>query len=955
MPSKNLSVSLPEAPALVLSPGRALWLSSAGEIEHLSTAEAASRLAAGPPPFVCHARSLARRLGITSVYAYDVLELFAFTHPAKFCLPTAMGLADALDLPRPSDHEEEAVLLLDTAAVLLRTLATRNTVQDKDAEADSAPRIAAVMAKAGWIWGDAVEAVLPLDANKPAPKGSTNPLAVWSRLKEWQDSAPPPPAGHFAVSNSEARARLAELLGTGAEARPQQADYASAVCVAFQPTAEPDVPNLVLAEAGTGVGKTLGYIAPASLWAEKNEGTVWLSTFTRNLQRQIDGELNRLFPDPRVKADKVVVRKGRENYLCLLNLEEAVGRSTVSPSERIALGLMARWVEATWDGDMVGGDFPAWLADLFGYGRTLALTDRRGECIFSGCSHYRKCFVEKNQRKARGAEIVIANHALVMAQAVRGAFAGNEGGERGTPTRFVFDEGHHVFDAADSAFSAHLTGSEARELRRWLMGAERRGSGSSTRRRGLQSRVDDLIAEDESALEALDAALHAARALPSDEWAQRISNGAPHGPTEEFLAFVRTQVFTRCADQRGPYSLEAPTVPQIDGLAKAAEVLDAALLAIVRPLLVLAQRLTAALDEKADSLDSAQRNRIEGVVRGISRRAQEQLGAWSGMLQLLALTPASANEDRSGGEGGLDKRGQLSANSQADTFVDWFSIQRQDGRELDVGMHRHYIDPSVPFAGAVLNAAHGAILTSATLRDSSGDAEKDWLGAEARTGVRHVLGARPVRAEVPSPFDYGEQTRIYIVNDVRRNDADQVAAAYRELFLASGGGALGLFTAISRLRAAHARIDGPLDVAGLRLWAQHVDPLDTTTLVDIFRADIDGCLLGTDAVRDGVDVPGRSLRLIVFDRVPWPRPDILHKARKQRFGGARYDDMLTRLKLKQAYGRLVRRADDKGVFVMLDSALPSRLHGAFPADAPIERVGLAQAIANVREFLAGTD
>ena len=153
--------------------------------------------------------------------------------------------------------------------------------------------------------------------------------------------------------------------------------------------------------------------------------------------------------------------------------------------------------------------------------------------------------------------------------------------------------------------------------------------------------------------------------------------------------------------------------------------------------------------------------------------------------------------------------------SPADTFVDWFSIQRQDGREVDVGMHRHYIDPTVPFAGAVLNAAHGAILTSATLRDSSGDAEKDWLGAEARTGVRHVPGARPVRAEVPSPFDYGKQTRIYIVNDVRRNDTDQVAAAYRELFLASGGGALGLFTAISRLRAAHARIDGPLDAAGL--------------------------------------------------------------------------------------------------------------------------------------------
>ena len=108
-------------------------------------------------------------------------------------------------------------------------------------------------------------------------------------------------------------------------------------------------------------------------------------------------------------------------------------------------------------------------------------------------------------------------------------------------------------------------------------------------------------------------------------------------------------------------------------------------------------------------------------------------------------------------------------------------------------------------------------------------------------------------------------------------------------------------------------------------------------------------------MRDGVDVPGQSLRLIVFDRVPWPRPDILHKARKRCFGGARYDDMLTRLKLKQAYGRLVRRADDKGVFVMLDSALPSRLLGAFPPEAPVARVGLAEAIAETRQFLSSVD
>jgi ATP-dependent DNA helicase DinG len=266
-------------------------------------------------------------------------------------------------------------------------------------------------------------------------------------------------------------------------------------------------------------------------------------------------------------------------------------------------------------------------------------------------------------------------------------------------------------------------------------------------------------------------------------------------------------------------------------------------------------------------------------------------------------------------------------------------------------MRRHQLDPTVPFTAVVLARAHGVVLTSATLRDSSGDAEADWAAAEARTGTRHLI--RPaMRAEVPSPFDYARQTRVFVVTDVPRREVDKVAAAYRELFLAAGGGALGLFTAIERLRAVHARIAPALEAHEIPLWAQHVDALDTATLVDIFRAEEESCLLGTDAIRDGVDVPGRSLRLIVFDRVPWPRPDILHKARRAAFGGRAYDDLMTRLRLKQAYGRLIRRASDSGVFVLLDAAFPSRLHAAFPPGVAVDRVGLSEAVAATRAFVA---
>ena len=147
-------VMVPEAPALVLAPGHAVWLAVSGEIEEISPGEVARRLAKGPPPFVCHARAMARRLGINAFHAYDLLELYAFVRPAGFCLPTAIGLADALALQRPSNHAGEALLLLDAAAALLSTLAKQSVSAELAQGDDATVRIAAVLEKVGWIWGD---------------------------------------------------------------------------------------------------------------------------------------------------------------------------------------------------------------------------------------------------------------------------------------------------------------------------------------------------------------------------------------------------------------------------------------------------------------------------------------------------------------------------------------------------------------------------------------------------------------------------------------------------------------------------------------------------------------------------------------------------------------------------------------------------------------------------------
>jgi ATP-dependent DNA helicase DinG len=636
------------------------------------------------------------------------------------------------------------------------------------------------------------------------------------------------------------------------------------------------------------------------------------------LQTQIAGELDRLYPDPERKRRNVVIRKGRENFLCLLNYEDALGAAMGRPGRPAGhLGLIARWIAATGAGDLVAGDFPGWLGELIGRGRVGWLADRRGECIHSACPHFRRCFVEKNIRQARQARIVVANHALVMAQAALGGLD-----DANTPTRYVFDEGHHLLDAADSAFSVRLSGQEGRELRRWIVGAE---AGGRSRARGLRRRIGDLVEGDDDGAKALLDVLAAARVLPGDGWAQRVAEARGHQGFERFLVLVRQQVLARAVLADSGYGLQAEARPPVEGLAEAALSLAENLERLAAAMLKVSEALRARLEDPEDPPEPGLRQRLDATIRSLERRAGLQLAAWSRLLRDLVEGP------------------------RADT-IEWFALDRIDGLESDVAVNRNWVDPGIPFVALVAQPAHGLVVTSATLTDDSADPELAWRSAEAGTGLRH-LSSSPAAARIASPFDYPAQTRIFMITDVPRDDIGQLAAAYASLFVAARGGALGLFTAIARLRAVHQRIAPALEARGLNLLAQHVDAMSTATLVDIFRAEEDSCLLGTDAVRDGVDVPGRALRLIVFDRVPWPRPDVLHRARKPVFGGAQYADRIARLRLRQAYGRLIRRADDRGVFVMLDRALPSRLLSAFPDGVAIARLPLAEAAEATTLFL----
>ncbi len=908
------SITLPAIAALTVSACEAALLTEDGELKILPHGQAQMDIHKRPV-MVCHAPYTQARLGQnTALVPFDVLELFAFVHPARFCVPTPAGLAQALGLSLPPSFEDYPFTLMECAQTLLSDL-QREPPKEKGLSPLEAAKVMGLQGR-GWVWTPYICAALGEEYDPAEPPIFKTALNIWKHLPEWSENAPPPPPSHHGVTKEEALERLATLRGTEAEERPQQQDYTAQIAPAFDPPLTEE-PRLILAEAGTGVGKTLGYLAPATVWAEKNEAAVWISTYTKNLQHQIDREMERLYPDPALKDAKVTIRKGRENYLCLLNLEDTVAGAALakSPQQAIAAGIMARWAEASRDGDMQGGDFPGWMVSMLGHRSTRALADRRGECIFSACDHYHKCFVERSVRKARHASIVIANHALVMIQTAMAQDSEE------LPRRYIFDEGHHLFDAADSAFAGHLTAQETAELRRWIMGAE---GGKSSRARGLKRRLEDLIADDAEALKALEEIIHNARHLPALSWSRRLRDDAPQGSTETFLYAIYNQVHARNKGLHTPYSLETETYPLDEPVRAAARALHKDLYALEKPLKTIIRALQKRLNEQADTLDGDTRKRLESLALGLERRAKMSIKAWIDMLEALI---AGAREER---------------------FIDWMAIERIDGRAVDVGLYRHYIDPMKPFADALKPQAHGMAITSATLRDGRNDGS--WESAKTCTGAHHFTDT-PQQFSLPSPFDYAQQSRIFIVNDVNKNSAEQVASAYRVLFEASGGGALGLFTAINRLRAVHGHIARTLEEKHMPLYAQHIDGIDTGTLVNIFRTDTHACLLGTDAVRDGVDVPGESLRLLVYDRVPWPRPTILHKARRNAFGGRAHDEMITRLKLRQAFGRLIRQNNDQGVFVILDGGLPSKLLTAFPEDVPIERIGLAETAEKIKDFL----
>ena len=189
--------------------------------------------------------------------------------------------------------------------------------------------------------------------------------------------------------------------------------------------------------------------------------------------------------------------------------------------------------------------------------------------------------------------------------------------------------------------------------------------------------------------------------------------------------------------------------------------------------------------------------------------------------------------------------------------------------------------------------------------------------------------------DVGSPFDHPRSGILYVAKHLPPPGRDGLAASYLdelcELIAAAGGRTLGLFSSMRAARQATDELRGRIDQP---LFCQGDD--QTGQLIKAFAADEASCLFGTLSLWQGVDVPGRSLQLVVIDRIPFPRPDDPLASARQRAVAARGGNGFMEvaaaqaaLLLAQGAGRLLRTMSDRGVVAILDPRLATARYGSF--------------------------
>ena len=668
------------------------------------------------------------------------------------------------------------------------------------------------------------------------------------------------------------------------EDRPSQRELATTIAKLY------NTGGVGLLEAGTGIGKSLGYLIPALRWAAANKERTVVSTNTINLQEQLVGKdlpfLAKALGDQPVRF---ALLKGWRNYLCLQRLDQAksTGMALFEDSLGNEFNALAAWAERTTDGS---------LSDMPVTPRAEVWDEVSAEpdlCTRIRCPFYDKCFLFAARRKAAQADVIVVNHHLLMSDVAVRRVSQNWEDAAVLPAygRLVVDEGHHMEDAAAAHLGATVT---RRSLQRLFARLDRTGKGILPALMMKLSEGKDLlsIASLDLAASKLQPAVLAARDranLVFDLLAMLLDeSGAP--------------VLRLTDDFKGHRIWRGGLEMGLDELLTEIEQLHDGL-RVVR------ERIETD-EQKAEAVGP-----LLNELRGIARRLQNA---------------------------GDALRRTLRPSDDAEPAVRWIEVR---GKEKNLAVTSVPLDLAPVLREDLFKRVRTAIVTSATL---AAEQRFDFLAKRLGLDVPELA---PRTALYPSPFDFPRNARLAVPTNAPAPNVDAgahiqfVVRAVLDTATASDGGMFVLTTSHRdvRLLASELRARGVE-----RRWPLLVHGDDgRDALLRRFRDSERSILLGTASFWEGVDVPGRALRALVIAKLPFKVPNepvtAAHCEAIERRGGDAFREYMlphASLRLKQGFGRLIRTATDRGVVVLVDPRVVSKSYGRTLLEAlpPAKRV-----------------
>lgn len=661
----------------------------------------------------------------------------------------------------------------------------------------------------------------------------------------------------------------------GYEDRPSQRAMAIAVATSFNEG------GVALLEAGTGVGKSLGYLVPALCWAHANGERTIVSTATITLQEQLVAKdlpfLQHALSDQPVRF---ALLKGWRNYLCLHRLEQATGAGAALFDEQVGddVNMIVAWAAHTTDGS---------LADLPTAPRAEVWDEVAAEPDLCGrlqCRHYNDCFLFKARREAAAADVVVVNHHLLLSDVAVRRQVQNWEDAAVLPAykRLVIDEGHHLEEAASSHLGSSIT---RRALTRLFNRLERRGKGLLPALAAKLSGRSDLLS-----------------VASMDLVRERLFSSVLTARDRTHLLF---ELLAAVLEQEGIAVLRLTEAFQDHVLWRSS--IDDTL----RELLTEIDAISQGLAEVQLRLESDQTRAEElaatiGEIRGVTRRLQS-----AGDALMSGLLPPA----------------------DGPAVVRWMEFQGKPGvTERNLAVHCVPLDLAPVLRDDLFGRVETAVVTSATLSTDDG-----FQFLERRLGLTGH-GAQVHSAVFPSPFDYPRQALLVLPTDLpapNEQPREHFAAVTRhlhDLAQASDGGIFALFTSHRDVREMAEWMRGRGLAGQWPLLVHGEEPRDH--LLQRFRESGRAVLLGTATFWEGVDVPGEALRGLLIAKLPFrvptePMVAAQCEAIDARGGNAFVEYMLPHasLRLKQGFGRLIRTATDSGVVVLSDPRVVTKRYG----------------------------